>query len=294
VTTSPTRRPHIVLLIPVWGRPKLTTALLLHLMRCRKVVSSLAAFVPIVIGSEGSTSKRPSRKAQIKHYLEVPFGPLGQRLNAGLAHARELVPHLDGVVVIGATDFLPISAFKAFRRAALNDAPLVGFADFFGLSQSNYQALYTVGEVPVRPGRYYGRETLDALDWSLWEDTDEDATSTPDDRVAGEWTLNVGKKHKAAPVVIVPDLNDFMGLAMEYGENASSAGYFDVMGKFLGDELVAEVGMMQPEALPLAPGSPEPAEDPAATPEPEVAAMPKAVPVAVTEAVRVPPAEHAE
>ena len=109
-------------------------------------------------------------------YIDVPNHPLGAKFNSTLTLARE--HEVDAVCVMGSDDVFCERVARAYHPFLNEPTPYVGLLDlYFYVLRSRrmgywagYHQAHRIGE-PAGCGRVIPRAYLDALDWRLWNET---------------------------------------------------------------------------------------------------------------------------
>ena len=165
-----TKKNKIAIVSAVWQRPLLTEFIFQYYQKMIKQLSKIIEIKMFVAGSEGLTSKKLARKYDVG-YVEIPNEPLSEKLDAPLKLAKEW--GADGCICIGSDDLFNPSLIRFYDLKLKGGVTSpMGFKDiyFFINNSVHYLEGYKgarEGE-SIGAGRFFPKETLDKLGWSLW------------------------------------------------------------------------------------------------------------------------------
>ena len=165
------KKKHIAIITAMYGRHRLTDKIFAYYKRLEDELKDVIDLILVVAGSEGSKSKQIA-ESNGWNYIEVENFPLNEKFNSALLKSKEFNP--DAVVVIGSDDIIDKRIFTEIYANTKEKA--LGFLDayVYGLNESRlykwegYKDENREGET-CGVGRYFSKEILDKLDWSLWQ-----------------------------------------------------------------------------------------------------------------------------
>jgi hypothetical protein len=170
------KRPHIALLTAVWRRVALTEVVFAHYAQMTHDVKDRVRLSLVAVGSEGYVSKRRADRYGWT-YVEYPNAPLGAKWNAGLPAVRAL--EADAILIVGSDDLLNAPVIETYAKALREGVRYMGLQDLYFYDQPSDRTVHWPGYTGKRAGESAGlgrcihRSYLDAVDWTLWEDTRE-------------------------------------------------------------------------------------------------------------------------
>lgn len=150
--------------VPIWKRPHVTSVFMKYLER----VSNQFDLTPVIIGSEGETSRE---MAGDFHYVESVNEPLGLKLQTGIKYIRSLNP--DTVICTGSDDFICDDLWRyLIEKAKTKD--FIGSVDFCMYEPKLKKGIYWSGYEGVRQGEPIGcyrtlsKKFLQLNSWRIW------------------------------------------------------------------------------------------------------------------------------
>lgn len=174
-STGGKARPTLVLLTCVWGRPRLTQAVLGYYRRLQRQLESELDLQLLAVGSEGTRSQQLC-EAQEFRYVEYANSPLSHKWNAGVQAARALDP--DALVIAGSDDLLSSELLRTYRVKLEQGFDFFGFRDLYFFELAAARLGYWRGyessadavavDSPVGCGRCFSRDLLNKTGWKLW------------------------------------------------------------------------------------------------------------------------------
>lgn len=151
----------LVFIIAIYKRPHLTKQVLAYYKR----LSKKYGFKIVVAGSEGDASKVIAKGC---HYIEVDNFPISDKNNAMMMEARKFNP--DAVVLLGSDDYICENVIKHYYKLIeQKETKVFGFKDLYFLDLKNdFLSHFSVGDKSYGAGRFFPRNTLDAMNWKGW------------------------------------------------------------------------------------------------------------------------------
>lgn len=167
-------RYRIGILTALWQRPALSQIVLSRYQSIRSNLPSIDVRL-YAVGSEGSASRHIAEENGFA-YVEHANEPLGAKWNAGLQAMRN--DNVDAVVIVGSDDLLDETYFLRQADLLNEGCRLSGLQDMYVFDLRTLRFAYWPGYdersgrkgEPIGLGRCVHRSLLDALEWKLWDD----------------------------------------------------------------------------------------------------------------------------
>jgi hypothetical protein len=174
------RTRKIILLSCIWGRKELTEIFLSYYKRLQEELVGTCDLIPLIVGSEGVDTRLMVERFCFR-YIEHENQPLSEKWEAGLKAAKNI--DSDAVVIVGSDDFLTRDTIKEYLSWIEIGVLSAGFSDGYFLDLANpddmlywrgYGGMHRNAGMPRRinetigMGRFYSRELLEFMNFSLW------------------------------------------------------------------------------------------------------------------------------
>lgn len=166
------RKLKVAVVIPLWKRHKLASAVLASYGKLIKHFSDRIIFYRIAVGSEGSVSKGLALDNGF-HYVEHTNTPVWKKWNRGIQEAKNFSP--DYLWPTGDDELTDTTLIEHYLRLALGGHHFIGTVDEYFWEPASNRAIYfkgydkpRIGE-PIGPWRWLSSEIMDKLGWECYD-----------------------------------------------------------------------------------------------------------------------------
>ena len=170
---------RIAVLTAFWQRPQISRVYWAGIRRLERQTPSDIRLEVVAALSPGDEENMALALAHSTTIEVVANEPLAAKWNAASTAARDLDP--DYVLIMGSDDLLSDTLYRALLGEMRAGTPHHGVTDLYvwdsELARAGYWPGYRAGPRTGRSiglGRIYNREIMEACDWRLWPNSEDD------------------------------------------------------------------------------------------------------------------------